>query len=130
MSQEVITLTEGLPERALSTGDILFAEGDVSATVVVLVAGELVIEGGGRVVDRHTTPGTFVGETGALLDQPRGARVTAGLPTVVREIGNPSDFFATYPQLGLEVARQLACRLHRLNGYLAAVQREPGTGSV
>jgi CRP-like cAMP-binding protein len=130
MPHDALTLTEGLPERALAAGDTLFTEGDLSSSVVVLVAGELVVEGAGLVIDRHTRPGTFVGETGALLGQPRGATVTAALPTVIREIGDPDDFFAKYPKLGLEVARQLARRVHRLNGFVAAVQCEFGSGSI
>jgi len=121
---DALILTQGLPERTLAAGDTLFVEGEVSSSVVVLVDGELVIETGGVVVSTHTTPGSFVGETGALLDQRRSATVTAAMPTVVREIGDPDEFFAAHPQLGLEVARQLAGRLHRLTAYVADVQRQ------
>jgi CRP-like cAMP-binding protein len=74
------------------------------------------------VVNRHTTPGTFIGEIGALLGQPRSASVTAVAPTVVRDIGNPDEFFAAHPELGVEVARQLAARLTRLTAYIVDVQ--------
>lgn len=117
-------LGDDLPERALASGDVLFSEGDASSSVVVLVDGELVIEAGGVIVNRHTTPGSFVGETGALLEQSRGATVTAAVPTVVREIGDPDEFFATNPQIGIEIARQLAGRLHRLTAYVVDVQRQ------
>ncbi len=130
MPHDALVLTEALPERTFAAGETVFFEGEQATTVVVLVSGELVVEGSGIVIDRHTTPGTFVGETGALLGLPRGATVTAGVRTVIREIGDPDDFFATYPKLGLEVARQLAGRLARLNGYIAAVQREFGAGVV
>jgi CRP/FNR family transcriptional regulator, cyclic AMP receptor protein len=124
VADDALVLTEGLPERTLAAGDTLFTEGESSSTVVLLVAGELLIEAGGVVVNRHTAPGTYVGEIGALLGQPRSATVTATAPTVVRDIGNPADFFAEQPQLGIEIARQLAARLVRLTEYIVDVQRQ------
>jgi CRP-like cAMP-binding protein len=123
---DVLALTLSLPERTLAPGEAVYREGDVSSTVVVLVDGELEIERGGVIVNRHHMPGSFVGETGALLSQPRSATVTASLPSVIREIGDPEEFFAAHPQLGLEVARQLAGRLFRLTAYVADVQRQFG----
>ena len=117
-------MTEGLPERTLEPGDMLFVEGESSSTVVVLVDGELVIESGGVVVDRHATPGPSSARSAPSSHKPRSATVTAVAATVVREIGDPDEFFATYPQLGLEVARQLAGRLHRLTAYIADVQHQ------
>ena len=71
-------------------------------------------------------PGTIIGETGALLAQPRHATVTTTAPSVVREIGHPTAFFESHPALALEVARQLAGRLDRLTAYVADVQRQFG----
>ena len=57
----------------------------------------------------------------------RTATVTATAPSTVRIIGDPDAFFASHPEIGLELARQLAGRLHRLLAYLgdvaAAVRR-------
>ena len=121
---DVLALTSELAERALGDGEVLYVQGEPVRTVVVLVSGELVIEIDGRVVDRHTRPGTFVGETGALLHRPRNATVTAGPGTVVREIGHPEEFFASHPAIGVELARQLAGRLDRLRSYITEVQRQ------
>jgi CRP/FNR family cyclic AMP-dependent transcriptional regulator len=123
---DVLALTADLPERTLTVGESVYIEGDRSGTVLVLVAGELEIERGGVVMHRHAVPGSFVGEIGALLGEPRSATVTAIKPSVIREIGNPDEFFAAHPQLGLEVARQLAARLARLTAYVADVQRQFG----
>jgi CRP-like cAMP-binding protein len=110
----------------LAAGEDLFTEGDEARTVAVLVEGELTIATGGVVVNRHTAPGTILGETGALLGQRRHATVTATAPTVVREIGQPRAFFESHPAVALEVARQLAGRLDRLTAYVADVQRQFG----
>jgi CRP/FNR family transcriptional regulator, cyclic AMP receptor protein len=124
MLEDALALTEGLPTRTLAVGEALFVQGEPSSSVVVMVEGELEISAGGVVMNRHTAPGSLIGETGALLGQPRGATVTATAPTVVREIGDPDEFFASHPELGLEVARQLAMRLFRLTTYIADVQRQ------
>ena len=107
----MLALTTGLPERSLAAGEVVYREGDAVTTVLVLVDGQLEIERGGLVVNSHRVPGSVVGELGALLHQPRSATVTAAVPSVVREIGDPDEFFAAHPQVGLEVARQLAGRL-------------------
>jgi CRP-like cAMP-binding protein len=121
---DVLHLTEGLPERTLAAGEVLYREGDSAETSVVLVRGELTVDVGGNVVDRHTVPGSILGEIGALLDQARGATVTAAVATVVREIDRPEEVFATQPELALEVARQLAGRLDRLRAYVLEVERQ------
>jgi CRP/FNR family transcriptional regulator, cyclic AMP receptor protein len=124
--EDALALTEGLPERTLAAGEVLFVQGEPSATVVVLVDGELDVEAGGVTLNRHTTPGTLIGETGALLRQARNATVTAVRPTVVRDIGDPDEFFAAHPQIGVEIARQLAGRLDRLTAYIVDVERQFG----
>ncbi len=126
MGVDVVSLTAALPERPLVAGETLFVEGDVSSSVVVLVHGELEVEAGGVVMSRLVSPGSFVGETGALLGQRRSATVRAVADSLIREIGDPDEFFAAHPQLGLEVARQLAGRLHRLTAYVSDVQRQFG----
>jgi CRP-like cAMP-binding protein len=76
------------------------------------------------VVSDITLPGTFVGEMGALLDHSRSATVVANEPSTVRLIGDPDALFASHPELALELARQLAARLHRLLAYLAQVRKQ------
>jgi CRP-like cAMP-binding protein len=126
VTDALLALTTGLPERSLAAGEVVYREGDAVTTVLVLVDGQLEIERGGLVVNSHRVPGSVVGELGALLHQPRSATVTAGVPSVVREIGDPDEFFAAHPQVGLEVARQLAGRLYRLTAYVADVQEQFG----
>ncbi len=108
----------------MAAGEVVYREGDAVTTVLVLVDGQLQIDRGGVVVNTHRVPGSVVGEIGALLHQPRSATVTAAVPSVIREIGDPDDFFAANPQVGLELARQLAARLARLTAYVADVQQQ------
>jgi CRP/FNR family transcriptional regulator, cyclic AMP receptor protein len=121
---DVLAMTEAFPTRALAAGEDLFVEGDPAATLVVLEDGELVVNADGVMVNRHTAPGSFIGEIGSLLGMARTATVTATTPTVVRELGNPDELFAAHPQLALELARQLAVRMHRLTTYITDVRHQ------
>ena len=123
-----LLLTEGLPTRELVPGEALFGPEDTGDSVVVLVSGRLRVTAGGTPLGAVDVPGAFVGEVAALLGVGRTADVVADEPTTVRVIGAPNAFFAAHPELALELARQLAGRLHRLTAYLADV-REQYAGS-
>ena len=120
-----LVLTDGLPERRLAAGEPLFEQHDSDHTAVaVLVEGCLRVEIDGSRLPDITIPGSFVGEVGALLGIARTADVVATAPTTVRIIGDPAAFFGSHPSLALELARQLAGRLHRLTAYLGDVRRQ------
>lgn len=122
---EVLDLTEGMPERHLVVGERLYAQGaDSESSVAVLVEGALRVEIGGSPVSDITIPGAFVGELTALLRTDRTADVVATSPATVRVIGDPEAFFATHPELALELSRQLAARLQRLMAYLGDLRRQ------
>lgn len=117
-----LELTTGMPERRLAPGQKLFDDEQGSSAIAVLVEGRLLISSGGAEIAQVDVPGAFIGEIGALLAVPRVAEVTAAETTVVRHIGDPTTFFHDHPELALELARQLAGRLHRLTAYLADVR--------
>jgi CRP-like cAMP-binding protein len=120
-----LALTDGLPERRLEEGERLF-EQDASdhSIVAVLVDGSLRVEVDGDRLPDVSIPGSFVGEIGALLGIPRTADVVASEATTVRIIGDPAAFFGSHPALALELARQLAGRLHRLTSYVSDVRAQ------
>ena len=128
MIDDVLALTADLPTRTLVAGETLFVAGEESSIVVVLVDGELLVEAGGDALHRHTTPGAFVGETGALLEQPRNATVTATRTTVVREIGHPLEFFlraSAARARGGASARRTSRSVERLHCRRPAAGRSP-----
>lgn len=121
----MLDLTGDVPERRLEAGEVLYGQGEGDdVEVAVLVEGELRVELDGTLLADLRAPGTFVGEIGALLGTARSATVVAGAPSTVRVIGDPAAFFATHPELGLELARQLAGRLQRLLAYLTDVRSQ------
>jgi CRP-like cAMP-binding protein len=122
---DILHLTEDMPTRRLAPGEVLYAQGDAdSADVAVFVDGLLRVELGGQQIDTFTTPGSFVGEIGALLGSSRTATVVAVEPSTVRLIGDPDAFFESHPRLALELARQLAGRLQRLLSYLGDLRAQ------
>jgi CRP-like cAMP-binding protein len=121
----VLALTSSMPERHLEAGEVLFGQGDEEhVAVAVLVEGALRVDHDGVVLSEITVPGAFVGEIGLLLGTARTATVAAVQPSTVRLIGDPEAFFTTHPELGLELARQLAGRLHRLLTYLSDIRAQ------
>jgi CRP-like cAMP-binding protein len=122
---EVVGLTDGMPERRLAPGELLFDQGaDGGRAVAVLVEGSLEIDLDGMVIDRVTIPGAFVGEIGALLGAARTARVRSDEGFFFNDTATTESFFATHPQLALELARQLAGRLQRILAYLADIREQ------
>ena len=117
-----LTLTEHLPARELVAGEALFGPDDTGEGLVVLVSGRLQVEAGGAALGSVDVPGAFVGEIAALLGTGRTADVVADGPVTVRHVASPVELFAAHPELGLELARQLAARLHRLTAYLVDVR--------
>src|SRR5689334_2778767 len=124
MPTRALELTAGMPEERLEVGDELFGHELTHSSVAVLVTGRLLVQAGGSEIAQLDVPGAFVGEIGALLGVQRSAQVTALEPSVVRMIGDPLTFFQEHPELSLELARQLAGRLHRLVAYLADVRAQ------
>ena len=122
---DLLSSTHGLPERRLGIGHVLFGQGNGGHDeVAVLVEGRLRVELDDLELAELTMPGSFVGEIGALLGTARTATVVAVEPSTVRLIGDPTAFFATHPAVALELARQLAGRLHRLLTYLGDLRAQ------
>lgn len=122
---DILQLTTTMPERRLTAGEELVRQDDADLTSVwVLVDGSLRVEQDGHHIAEISVPGAFVGELGALLGTARSARVVAAEASTVRHIGDPAAFFASHSDLALELARQLAGRLHRLLAYLSDVRAQ------
>ncbi len=120
----VLELTASMPTRRIEPGEVLYDQGDDGPGVAVLVEGLLHVELDGNLLSEIAVPGAFVGEIAALLGSARTATVVAAEPSTVRLIGDPDAFFASHPDVALELARQLAGRLERLLAYLGDVRAQ------
>jgi CRP/FNR family cyclic AMP-dependent transcriptional regulator len=122
---DVLAITAHIPGEILEPGDVLFGQGDDDrSSVAVLVDGALRVQLDGVHLADISVPGAFVGEIAALLGTARSATVVASAPTTIRMIGDPQSFFAAQPQVALELARQLAGRLHRVLTYLGDLRTQ------
>ena len=127
MIDDVLALTADLPTRTLVAGETLFVEGEESSIVVVLVDGELLVEAGGDgPPPAHDARYVRRGDRGAARATAERDRHRARAPPSFGRSGTRSSSSLEHPQLGLEVARQLAGRLDRLTAYIADVQRQVG----
>lgn len=99
---------------SFAAGEILFAEGDSSQDIYVLVEGALAIYKDDKKLSVVSEPESLVGEMAYLLDEKRSATVKAA--SAVKAIRIPADriteFIADFPSLAPKISQTLARRLH------------------
>ena len=122
--QELLTLADGLPRRALAPGERLIADGDVADVLYVLLEGALRIEKGGVAITTLAGPGVCIGEMSLLLDVPATTDVVAVEASVVAVADDARRRIDADPTLSLALARMLASRLHLMTTYLADLQQQ------
>jgi HEAT repeat protein/ATP/ADP translocase len=118
--EQLRTITEHLTERPITSGEVIFHQGDESYELYLIVAGkvEIVQERGG---ERHTiatsAAGDFFGEMAIFENRPRSATIVAveeGLLLVL----SPERFrhiILQEPAISFEIFRELSSRLRRLD---------------
>ena len=121
---ELLEYTADLPARSIPAGEVLLAEGERAAHMLVLLSGQVVIEHGGVAFARINTPGAVFGEMSAVLDQPASATVRAVDDLQVRVIHDPMEFLSSRPGAALAVLRTTASRLDGLTHYLVDVKQQ------
>jgi CRP-like cAMP-binding protein len=124
--EDMLRLSQGLPEVAFATGDVVVREGGAGGAIWVLVAGELLVRKGAVAVNSITQPGALVGEVSVLLDTVHGATVEAIRPSVLRHAADGRALLARDPAITLLVARGLAERLNFVTTYLADLKHQYG----
>ena len=121
---DVLGLVAESPIQRLEPGEKILAEGERSASIFVLLDGELEVQRRGRSLVRISDPGAILGEIGLLLDQPANADVVAVVNSSVHRIDDSDELFARYPALMGYVAWMLARRLHQVSTYLSDLQEQ------
>jgi CRP-like cAMP-binding protein len=111
--------------REVEPGVVFLRETAGTSDLVILLAGVLGVYKDAERVATIDTPGTYVGEIGALLGGGRTASVRA--ETKARIVWVPADkvesFFEASPELALKLARTLARRLRDTTVALAAARQ-------
>ena len=118
----------------LSSGQILFREGDASRHIYRVVSGEIEVSrsaAGATAVLGRIGPGHFVGEMGALVSARRNGTARAVSGTVLKRYGRREFLLevARDPELSAQVLNGLSLRTRAqvefLHGALSAHKRPP-----
>ena len=106
-----------------SAGESLFNQGDSGDTAYVIVQGEadiIIDTPAGPITVATVKQNDWVGEIAILCDVPRTATITAKSKLVTLRISKDVFFqlIMQFPQMSVEVMRELAFRLERTNRKL------------
>jgi len=108
---------------SFSPGQPLFNQGDAGDAAYVIIDGEaevLIDTPGGKTRVAVLSRNAIVGEIAILCDVPRTATVVARSPLTVLRIAKDTFFrlVTEFPQMAVEIMRELALRLERTNTQL------------
>lgn len=104
-------------------GQRLFQQGDVGDAAYIIIDGEAAVRiktDGGEIVVAELGKGDVVGEIAILCDVPRTASVEATSKLTTLRITKELFFrlVSEFPQISIEIMRELAARLERTNVQL------------
>ena len=112
-------------------GHSLFAQGDAGDAAYIIIDGTAEVKintDGGEITVASLGKGDVVGEIAILCDVPRTASVDARTKVVALKITKELFFrlVSEFPQISIEIMRELAARLERTNTQLReALSRSP-----
>ena len=106
-----------------ASGQALFNQGETGDAAYVIIDGEadvLVDTAAGKTRVATLGRNAIVGEIAILCDVPRTATVVAKSPLTVLRIAKDTFFrlITEFPQMAVEIMRELALRLERMNVQL------------
>ena len=113
-------------------GQNLFRQGEVGESAYVIMDGEadvIVETDDGEIPVAELKQNAFIGEIAILCDVPRTATVRAKSKLEVLKVKKEHflGLIADFPELGVEVMRELASRLSRTTSELSDARREIDT---
>lgn len=120
----VLDRCDSLPLRSFPPGETILEDGGRKGVLYILASGSVEIVKGDTQINVVSEAGAFLGEVAVLLEQPHSATVRALEPCTCRVVEDPHAFIAANPDVGIELARLLARRLHYLTTYLVDVKRQ------
>lgn len=110
-------------------GDI-FRQGDIGDAAYIIVRGEadvIIDTPNGPITVAHVSKNAFVGEIAILIDGPRTATIRASFDGELETLKISKDLFfrliTEFPEMGIEIMRELARRLEQTNLQLSEVNQ-------
>ena len=117
--QSVLSLCQGLPEKAFQQGDILMTEGGSDKLIYVLIEGGVDIYKRDILVSSQFEPGAIYGELAVLLNVPHTATVKAATNSRAYVVEEANEFLRSHPDMSFQLASLLARKLNSITSYLA-----------
>jgi CRP/FNR family cyclic AMP-dependent transcriptional regulator len=115
-------LTERSRRRQIDKGQILFSEGELSDSVLVLVSGHMKVlaysRDGNEFIVNTVVPGDTIGEVGVLSSGPRSATVQATEASVVLTLAGSViiDLISQRPLLAIALLERLSDMVRKITG--------------
>ena len=111
---------------SFDAGQAVFHQGDAGDSAYIVVEGDAEVSidsPGGPIVVATIGRHAIIGEIAILCDVPRTATVTAKTPLLTLRIDKETFFRLVneFPQMGVEIMRELAHRLEKTNQQLRSV---------
>lgn len=111
---------------SFDAGQAVFHQGDAGDSAYIVVEGDAEVSidsPGGPIVVATIGRHAIIGEIAILCDVPRTATVTAKTPLLTLRIDKETFFRLVneFPQMGVEIMRELAQRLEKTNQQLRSV---------
>jgi CRP-like cAMP-binding protein len=122
--RSVLSLCQGLPEKAFQRGDILMTEGGSDRLIYVLIEGGVDIYKRDILVSSQFEPGAIYGELAVLLDVPHTATVKAATNSRAYVVEEGNDFLRSHPDMSFQLASLLARKLNSITSYLADLKHQ------
>jgi predicted acylesterase/phospholipase RssA/CRP-like cAMP-binding protein len=115
-------LVSALRSEDHAAGDVVFREGDPADALYLVEAGLVEVRRQGEPL-AVLGPGSFVGELGLLLGEPRSADLVAGAGTRLWVLHRAAvdELLEQHPALAVEISRELGRRLVLTNDRVAPV---------
>ncbi len=109
--------------RFFKKGEVLSYEGDAAETLFVLQSGKLGIFKNNKLISEITKHGTIVGELALILNEERSATIIALEDSGVLELKvTPEDLIIKYPEVTLQIMKNLALRLVKTTDELSQIK--------
>ena len=124
MADPLLDTSDDLPRETVPAGTVLIEEGTDPGRLLILEAGEVIVERDGVPFARIDRPGAVFGEMAAVLRQPATATARAATEVRVRVATDPEAFLTDRPGAALAVLRVTAARLDRMTQYLVDVKAQ------
>jgi signal transduction histidine kinase len=132
---DLVRICQGVEDRTLEAGEVLFSQGDPGDTAYVITGGEVEIvrmSGSRETLLALRGAGDVIGEMALLQAQPRIATVRARTPTELLTIPKSvlDAVLATSPEAGRSLLRTLLARLEETNDRQRRMDRMVQLGTL